>query len=92
MVSDDSDSEFPVLVVVRHEKGVLSWQVRDGFVHLLFLLCWGGFEERFHLVNLVKFGLRVDYMSKDDIPKVFSAWTLKVFKKLFYLESFSKDV
>ena len=26
-VADGSDSEAPVLVVVRHEKGVLSWQV-----------------------------------------------------------------
>ena len=26
-MADGSDSEAPVLVVVRHEKGVLSWQV-----------------------------------------------------------------
>ena len=26
-VADGSDGETPVLVVVKHEKGVLSWQV-----------------------------------------------------------------
>lgn len=34
VVSDEAETEFPVLVVVRHEKGVLSWQlpmlVQDG--------------------------------------------------------------
>ena len=35
--ADGSDSEAPVLVVVRHEKGVLSWQVRKG------LFIQGGF-------------------------------------------------
>ena len=27
VVSDDAETKFPVLVVVRHEKGVLSWQL-----------------------------------------------------------------
>ena len=27
VVSDEAETEFPVLVVVRHEKGVLSWQL-----------------------------------------------------------------
>ena len=26
-MSDEAETEFPVLVVVRHEKGVLSWQL-----------------------------------------------------------------
>eukprot|EP00092_Neocalanus_flemingeri_P006483 GFUD01006987.1.p1 GENE.GFUD01006987.1~~GFUD01006987.1.p1 ORF type:complete len:849 (+),score=138.35 GFUD01006987.1:58-2604(+) len=27
VVSDEAETEFPVIVVVRHEKGVLSWQL-----------------------------------------------------------------
>ena len=27
VVSDQARAEYPVLVVVRHEKGVLSWQL-----------------------------------------------------------------